>query len=109
MKDKTIMEVTTFKINSNVNPMDFKKRDLQVENDFTNKQPGFIKRQSAVDEKGEYVVLVFWEKMTDAAASMTKFMGDPSVASYAKMIDGPSMKMARYMMDKPFDAEKSDR
>ena len=106
MKEKTIMEVTTFNINSNVNSMDFNKRDLQIENDFTSKQAGFIKRQSSVSE-GEYAVVVFWKTMADAAASMNKFMSDASVGDYAQMIDGPSMKMARYEMDKPFDAEKS--
>ena len=107
MKDMTIMEVTSFNINKGVNSMDFSKRDLQVQNDFTSKQPGFIKRQSGINEKGEYVVVVFWKKMADAEASMGKFMTDASVADYAAMIDGPTMKMARYTMDKPFDADKS--
>lgn len=107
MSAKTIMEVTSFNINANVNPTDFKKRDLQVENDFTKNQPGFIKRQSGVNEKGEYVVVVFWKTMEDAAASMSKFMKDPSVSDYAQMIEGSTMKMARYVMDKPFNAEKS--
>ncbi len=108
MKDLKIMEVTSFNINSNVNPMEFNKRDLQIQNDFTSKQAGFIKRQSGLNEKGQYVVLVFWQKMSDAKASMNKFMSDPSVSDYAKMIDGPSMKMARYTMDKPFDANESE-
>ncbi len=107
MEGKTIMEVTTFNINSNVDPMDFKKRDLQVESDFTSKQPGFIKRQSGVDEKGNYIVIVFWEKVADADASMKKFMGDKSVADYAQMIEGASMKMSRYMMDASFNATNS--
>ena len=42
-------------------PMAFAKRDAQVESDFTSKQPGFIKRQSGVDEEGTYVVVVFWK------------------------------------------------
>ena len=107
MEGKHIMEVTTFNINANVNPTDFKARDLQVESDFTSKQPGFIKRQSGVDDKGSYVVIVFWEDVADADASMNKFMNDKAVADYAQMIDGPTMKMSRYIMDKPFDAENS--
>jgi len=45
--------------------------------------------------------------MEDAAASMNKFMGDASVADYAQMIDGPTMKMSRFTMDKAFDANES--
>ncbi len=107
METKTIMEVTTFKTNPNVIHADFSKRDAQVESDFTSKQPGFIKRQSGVNEKGEYVVIVFWQSLADADASMGKFMSDASVADYAQMINGPSMKMARYTMDKTFDADGS--
>lgn len=107
MEEKTIMEVTTFNINSDAVPMAFAKRDEQVENDFTSKQTGFIKRQSGVDDKGNYVVVVYWKSMADADASMNKFMSDASVADYAKMIDGPTMKMTRYAMDKAFNAEES--
>lgn len=107
MNGENIMEVTTFNLNSDANPMTFAKRDAQVERDFTSKQPGFIKRQSGVDDKGNYVVVVYWESIADADASMSKFMGDASVADYAKMIDGPTMKMTRFAMDKPFNAEES--
>lgn len=107
MEAKQIMEVTTFNINSEVDPMAFAKRDAEVESDFTSKQPGFVKRQSGIDDKGNYAVIVFWESMANAEASMSKFMGDASVADYAQMIDGPSMKMARYAMDKAFDAKGS--
>ena len=107
MEAKTIMEVTTFNINSNANPSAFAKRDAQVETDFTSKQPGFIKRQSGLDDKGNYVVVVYWKSVADADASMKKFMGDAAVADYGKMIDGPTMKMSRYAMDKTFHAEDS--
>jgi len=38
---------------------------------------------------------------------MSKFMADASVADYAKMINGPTMKMSRYGIDKPFDAKNA--
>ncbi len=107
MEKKTIMEVTTFKTNSNVNPIEFATRDAQVEEDFTSKQKGFVKRQSAIDEKGNYVVVVYWESKADADASMSKFMNDESVADYAQMIDGSTMKMSRYSMDQGFNAAES--
>ena len=107
MDGKTIMEVTTFNINATADPIKFSTRDAQVETDFTSQQPGFIKRQSGVDDKGNYVVVVYWKSVADADASMKKFMGDASVADYAKMIDASTMKLSRYAMDKPFNAEDS--
>ncbi len=107
MDGKTILEITTFNINSDVNPMDFATRDAQVEKDFTSKQSGFIKRQSAIDDKGNYVVVVYWKSDADATASMNKFMSDASVADYAGMINGPTMKMNRYAIDKSISAKES--
>ena len=107
MDNKTIIEVTTFNINATVNPSTFAKRDAQVEKDFTMHQSGFIKRQSGVDDKGNYLVVVYWKSMEDAAASMKKFMSDTSVADYAKMINGPTMQMSRYIIDKPFNVDAS--
>ncbi|WP_253764271.1 nuclear transport factor 2 family protein [Flammeovirga sp. SJP92] len=107
MKGKTIMEVTTFNIKSDASPTTFAALDAKVESDFTSKQKGFITRQSGVDDKGDYVVVVYWKSVADADASMSKFMGNTSVADYTQMIDAPTMKMSRYAIDKPFNAENS--
>ena len=108
MTNTQIMEVTTFKIKNGVSSAVFNKRDASIESDFTANQPGFIKRISGLTETGEIGVIVFWESLDNASASMKKFMGDPSVADYATMIDGSTMKLARYTMDDSFDAHKSD-
>jgi predicted SnoaL-like aldol condensation-catalyzing enzyme len=105
---KTVLEVTTFKLNATANATQFNKLDAAVEENYTKKQPGFIKRQSGVNDKGEYVVLVYWNTMEDAEASMQKFMNDTSVAEFAGMIDGKSMKMARYHIEGDFNAKNSD-
>jgi predicted SnoaL-like aldol condensation-catalyzing enzyme/heme-degrading monooxygenase HmoA len=105
---KTILEVTTFKLSSVANPSTFNELDTKVESDFTSKQAGFIKRQSAVNENGEYVVLVYWNSMEEADASMQKFMKDESVADYASMIDGSTMTMARYAVEEKCTADNSD-
>lgn len=107
MDSMPIMEVTTFKTNADVNQVSFASQDAEVESTFTSKQPGFIKRQSGVDEEGNYVVVVYWKGMADADASMNKFMSDASVAEYAGLIDAATMKMSRYVMDKSFAAEGS--
>lgn len=102
-----VLEVTSFQLKTSANTSDFNQLDAQVEADFTSKQPGFIKRQSGVDEKGKYVVLVYWKTIEDAKASMAKFMQDKAVADYASMIDGNSMKMGRYTIKDEFKADNS--
>ena len=105
---KSVLEVTTFKTKSVTNTPVFNKLDAEIETNFTKKQPGFIKRQSGINENGEYVVLVYWETLENAKASMEKFMSDGSVADYASMIEGSSMKMSRYIIDNKFNATNSN-
>lgn len=93
-----IIEVTSFRTKPAVESASFQKRDSEIKLDYTSRQPGFLKRLSGVNENGEYVVVVYWKSMAEAEASMNKFMTDKSVADYAGMIDGGSMKMARYKM-----------
>ncbi len=106
--NKVVLEVTSFKLKSTVDTKEFNKLDAKVEEIFTKKQPGFIKRESGVNEKGEYVVLVYWNSIKDATSSMEKFMTDASVKNYASMIDAASMKMARYMVDGKSNEDNSE-
>ncbi|MFP4846731.1 nuclear transport factor 2 family protein [Winogradskyella sp. PE311] len=105
--EPSVLEVTTFSIKTTANNQTFNNLDAQVEANFTSKQPGFIRRESGVNESGEYTVIVYWKTLADAEASMKKFMGDSSVADYAGMIEGPSMKMNRYTINADFKAENS--
>ncbi len=105
---KSVLEVTSFKPKSTTNHITFNKLDAEVENQFTSKQPGFIRRQSGMNEDGEYLVVVYWDNIADAEASMKKFMADTSVADYASMIEGASMEMSRYMIDDDFIASNAE-
>ncbi len=107
-KAKLVLEVTTFKTKSVTNTATFNTLDAEVESNFTSKQPGFISRQSGINDAGEYVVLVYWDTLENAQASMEKFMADGSVAGYASMIDGPTMKMSRYVIGDEFNAANSN-
>ncbi len=106
-KPQLVLEVTTFNLKTTASQQTFNELDAQVESNFTSKQSGFIKRQSAVDAAGNYVVIVYWQTLADAQSSMDKFMADSSVADYANMIEGATMTMNRYTINKEFDAKNS--
>ncbi len=92
-----VIEVTTFKYKTTADVNAFWARDAEIEADYTSMQPGYISRESGYSpDNNEVVVVVRWRTDEDANASMNKFMSDASVEDYAAMIDGASMKMARY-------------
>ncbi|WP_246865776.1 nuclear transport factor 2 family protein [Croceivirga thetidis] len=106
-KPELVLEVTTFNLKTTASQQIFNELDAEVESNFTSNQPGFIKRQSSVDENGNYMVIVFWSTLEDAEASMNKFMADAAVSDYAGMIEGETMKMNRYTINQEFAAENS--
>ncbi|SED06709.1 hypothetical protein SAMN04489761_4163 [Tenacibaculum sp. MAR_2009_124] len=91
-----VVEVTTFNLNSDIDSNSFEIRDTEIEEDFASQQPGFLKRMSGFDANGKYVVMVFWETLADADASIAAFGSDPSVADYFAMIDGATFSAERY-------------
>ena len=91
-----VVEVTTFNLNTGVNANAFEVRDTEIEQDFASQQPGFLKRMSGVDTDGKYVIMVFWETLEDADASIEAFGADPTVADYFGMIDGNTFLAERF-------------
>ncbi|WP_298485816.1 hypothetical protein [uncultured Maribacter sp.] len=106
--NERVLEVTTFNLKTTAIALEFNALDAEIENTFTSKQPGYIRRQSGVDAQGKYVVLVYWKTIADAKASMDKFMKDASVTNYVSMIESESMKMSRYTIKDTFTAPTSN-
>ena len=96
LASKNVIEVTTFNLKSDVDEDAFIRRDAEIEQDFASQQPGFIRRTSGVDENGKYAVIVFWEALADADASIAAFSTDPSVADYFAMIDETTFSAERF-------------
>ncbi len=91
-----VVEVTTFDLKADTDSNAFEARDVEIEEDFASQQPGFLKRMSGVDADGKYVVMVFWETLADADASIAAFGNDPTVADYFAMIDGDTFSAERF-------------
>lgn len=97
MKKPYVIEVTTFQYKNTIDKNDYWEEDAKVEEIYTSKQKGFIRRESGFsEENNEVVVVVYWETNEYAEKSMQKFMKDTSVAKFANMIDPTTLKMKRY-------------
>lgn len=66
MENNRVIEVTFIQPKAGISMEVFGKRNVQVEFDYTNKQPGFISRETAVDENGSWVLIVHWENLESA-------------------------------------------
>lgn len=93
---KSVIEIATLKLKTGVTYHDFAPIDKAVELEHVSKQPGFISRESAAGENGDWVVIVHWRSATDAEASMESFMGAHAAQEFMAKIDAATMAMKRY-------------
>ena len=92
-----VIEVATFQLKPGVTPEAFQPLDLAVEQQHVSRQPGFLARQSAATEEGDWLVIVHWRSMADADASMASFADAPATAEFMGHLDPSTMSMKRYV------------
>lgn len=91
-----VIEVVTFKLRSGITAAQFRLVDQEVEAQHVSRQPGFVSRESAAGENGEWLVIVHWRSAADANASMASFEKAPAAAKFMSSIDVSTMLMRRY-------------
>jgi len=91
-----VIEIVTLKLKDGVSYPDFALIDNAVETEHVSRQPGFIYREVAAGEDGEWLVIVHWESAQDANASMSTFMEAPAANDFMNNIDASTMVMNRY-------------
>lgn len=90
------IEIVRFKLAVGVTPAEFAPLDHAVEAEHVARQPGFISRESAVSEDGEWLVIVHWASARDAEASMASFAAAPAAQQFMAKLDASTMAMRRY-------------
>ena len=91
-----VIDVVTFILKSGVTPTEFRAVDTSIERQHVSRQPGFMSRESAAGENGEWLVIVHWRSSQDADASMASFEKAPAAANFMSKIDASTMSMKRY-------------
>ena len=90
------VEVIHFRMREGANEEEFIREDERVGREYTPYQPGFISRESAKNDEGDWVVIVHWESAEDAEASMEKFPNDPTALRFIALMDSDTFSMKRY-------------
>lgn len=95
----SVIEVASFELNEGVTPSDFATLDQAVETDHVSQQPGFVSRETAYLDN-EWLVIVHWESLDAADASMASFSGAPAAADFMNNLDATTMTMKRYTINR---------
>lgn len=86
-----VIEIVRFKLGPGVKPADFAVLDRAVEREHVARQPGFIRRESAVSDDGEWLVIVHWATRRDADASMASFTQAAAAQAFMAGLDVSTM------------------
>lgn len=92
-----VIEIVTLKLKQGVTADEFRPLDRAVELQHAAKQPGFISRESAAGDNGEWLVVVHWRSVEDAEASMASFPNAAAIEPFMSKIDASTMSMKRYV------------
>jgi hypothetical protein len=90
------VEVIHFRMREDADEQECLREDERVGREYTPYQPGFISRESAKNDEGDWVVIVHWESAEDAQASMEKFPNDPTAQRFIALMDSDTFSMIRY-------------
>lgn len=91
-----VIEVVTFYLQEDVNFDEFRPLDKTVETDHLANQPGFLARETAIANDGQWLIIVYWESLDDAEASALSFMDAASAEPFLEHIDTDSMTIKYY-------------
>lgn len=91
-----IIEVATYKIKKDVKKADFARLDSMVEVGYTRKQPGYISKESGIDQDGNWLVVVSWDNAAHADAGLKEFNHNPLSNGYKNMVDTATASIKRF-------------
>lgn len=97
-----VIEIVRLRPAAGVSEAEFLAASDRFEQDYMRHRHGFQKRTLLRGDNGDWSVLVDWETMEDAEASMNAFPNDPASAPFNAVIDPATFEMKRFAVAKEF-------
>ena len=84
-------EAITVRLQEGADADGFVAANKALEESYISLQPGFVAREVAVSEDGEWLIVIHWETAEDSAASIAKFESAPGVGEFMAFLDTETM------------------
>ena len=92
-----MIEIMRFRLAASVPEEDFLMADRAVQEDFAYHQPGLMRRTTARDGDGNWIVIDVWRSEADADECAARWDDDPIVQRFMSLVDGSTTTSERYM------------
>ncbi|NQZ84931.1 MAG: hypothetical protein HRU03_04375 [Nanoarchaeales archaeon] len=96
------IEFVEYKLVEGADINEFMKSSDDMQNNFLNKQKGYLTRELIKDDKGTWADLVHWETMEDAKAAADNFHSSKECETMMKLLDMSSVVMKHFTVEKKY-------
>lgn len=90
-----VMEIVIWKSNPEFTNEQVIEKSKGV-NKFVNTQSGFVSRDFAQNEKGQWIDFLYWKTLEDAQAAAKNIESSPDCAEFFQTIDMSSIQMFHF-------------
>ena len=91
-----MIELMAFELRPGVDDATFMAADRRVQTEFAYHQPGLVRRTTAHNDAGHWIVLDLWRSEADADACAARWEVDPIPAAFMALVDERSVRSQRY-------------
>jgi hypothetical protein len=91
-----MIEILRFRLAPDADEESFLAADAKVQSHFAYRQPGLLRRTTARDDNGGWVVIDLWQSNENADAAEALWGQDPVTSAYMTFIDATSVHTERY-------------
>jgi hypothetical protein len=91
-----VIEIMRFRLAPDVTEAEFVAADRNVQAEFAYQQPGLLRRTTARDGGGNWLVIDLWKSEEDAAACDTRWEADPVAQRFMSLVDRDKFRSERY-------------
>ena len=91
-----VIETMTFALQAGADVEAFLAADRRLQVEFADRQPGLVRRTTARDADGGWIVIDLWESAADVDAMGARWDADPVAAAFMAFVDSDSVDVRRY-------------
>ena len=90
------IEIMTFRLRPETSEADFLAADRRVQVEFAHHQPGMVRRTTARNPDGDWVVIDLWASAADAANYVDGWNREPAPRTFMALIDEATVETRSY-------------
>ena len=91
-----MIETVTFRLAADTDEAAFLAADRRAQTEFFYRQPGLVRRTTARDRHGEWIVIVIWGSEREAEAAARLSENDDAMSELAALVDAATVQTRRY-------------